>query len=312
MQWSFDKLNQKSVAQFIGFTNGLIAKSQQTTHVDLALNVLKNCRYDMQNAIELLRPVAERGNRSAAIEAHFKLQGKSSILKPSGSYEETEKPVRSRQPGTNSVSSSFSEDQKSQKEKQIAAPLSREECLKKAFEINPELCYVCKDGGDIVCCDKPGCNRSYHLDCYGMLEIPKNEWYCRAHFCDVCGEKVNALSSIPSFESPKPSNLPCQFCARVFCEKHKIDMSQRTNSVSEYLCDACSKLTISDKDYFEWHLFSFHRAINPSTDASKDMTAGGHVIDLLTLYQIVDTYGEIENVICLFFFSFCLILCVDR
>jgi hypothetical protein len=76
LEWTFEKLNSKAVSQFIGFANGLMPVSSQKNNVDLALNVLRKCEYSVQNAVEMLRPMAERGNRSAALEAHFKLQGK--------------------------------------------------------------------------------------------------------------------------------------------------------------------------------------------------------------------------------------------
>jgi hypothetical protein len=297
-------MNHKSVAEYIGFTNGLIPAFRQGNRVDLALNVLKKCDYNVQSAVEILRPVTERGNRSAALEAHFKLQGRNSIIKPnsSGNQDENARTVRNRASGSfkpiasSGANSVVMDDLNKQlKEKTTGKCLTREEILKKTFLINPELCYVCKDGGDIICCEKPGCNRSYHLDCYGIADVPKNQWICRAHSCDVCGEKVNPLSDT-DFTLPKPYNLPCQFCARVFCPKHKINISERENSIDEYVCDACSTLISTDQDYFEWHLFSFHRALNPESDAANDTTSGGNLINLFKLYNIVDKHGGIKNV----------------
>ena len=43
---------------------------------------------------------------------------------------------------------------------------------------NRDHCNVCKDGGDLVCCDN--CPRSFHLNCLKLQaeEIPDEEWYC--------------------------------------------------------------------------------------------------------------------------------------
>ena len=39
-------------------------------------------------------------------------------------------------------------------------------------------CYVCKDGGDLICCD--GCERAYHSNCHKpkIWDLPDGEWYC--------------------------------------------------------------------------------------------------------------------------------------
>eukprot|EP00884_Botryococcus_braunii_P009424 jgi/Botrbrau1/18483/Bobra.0072s0063.1 len=39
------------------------------------------------------------------------------------------------------------------------------------------LCYVCHDGGDLLCCD--GCPRVGHVSCVGLSDVPEDEWYCR-------------------------------------------------------------------------------------------------------------------------------------
>ena len=46
---------------------------------------------------------------------------------------------------------------------------------------NRDYCNKCKDGGDLLCCDR--CPRSFHLKCLGLTEaeIPDGDW-----FCDKC------------------------------------------------------------------------------------------------------------------------------
>lgn len=41
-----------------------------------------------------------------------------------------------------------------------------------------EFCRVCKDGGELLCCDK--CPSSYHIHCLNppLPEIPNGEWIC--------------------------------------------------------------------------------------------------------------------------------------
>ncbi|XP_057526493.1 uncharacterized protein LOC130805725 [Amaranthus tricolor] len=45
---------------------------------------------------------------------------------------------------------------------------------------NDDLCSVCHDPGDLLCCD--GCPRSFHLECISISEIPPNKWYCK--YCE--------------------------------------------------------------------------------------------------------------------------------
>lgn len=41
-----------------------------------------------------------------------------------------------------------------------------------------EFCRVCKDGGELLCCDT--CPSSYHLHCLNppLPDIPNGEWIC--------------------------------------------------------------------------------------------------------------------------------------
>lgn len=52
-----------------------------------------------------------------------------------------------------------------------------------------EFCRVCKDGGELLCCDT--CPSSYHLHCLNppLPDIPNGEWICprcRVSVCGVC------------------------------------------------------------------------------------------------------------------------------
>ena len=40
-----------------------------------------------------------------------------------------------------------------------------------------EYCYVCDDGGNVLCCE--GCTRVAHVSCVGLRTKPKADWYCR-------------------------------------------------------------------------------------------------------------------------------------
>ena len=42
-----------------------------------------------------------------------------------------------------------------------------------------DYCYACKDGGELLCCDK--CPLAYHLECAfpPLKKIPDGEWLCQ-------------------------------------------------------------------------------------------------------------------------------------
>lgn len=49
---------------------------------------------------------------------------------------------------------------------------------------NRWYCNICKDGGELLCCDR--CPRAFHMSCLGMSDdmIPTSEWYCK--MCSEC------------------------------------------------------------------------------------------------------------------------------
>ena len=62
-----------------------------------------------------------------------------------------------------------------------------------------EVCYLCKDGGELVECDykyskevhvcgkKQRCKKVYHPYCLAYNIPADEEWCCPRHFCDLCG-----------------------------------------------------------------------------------------------------------------------------
>jgi hypothetical protein len=70
------------------------------------------------------------------------------------------------------------------------------------FNNNKEesLCFICKDGGQLITCDYPKCSKVYHHVCVGIQNNHGNmkKWYCPQHYCYECafqGKKwISAIS----------------------------------------------------------------------------------------------------------------------
>jgi len=52
-------------------------------------------------------------------------------------------------------------------------------------DVSDDLCRVCGDGGDLLCCD--ACPATFHLDCLGLGALPTGDWFCPACRCAECG-----------------------------------------------------------------------------------------------------------------------------
>ncbi|KAL7173782.1 hypothetical protein ACSBR2_033108 [Camellia fascicularis] len=56
---------------------------------------------------------------------------------------------------------------------------------KLSAEENDDLCSICADGGDLLCCDN--CPRAFHTECVSLLSIPSGTWYCK--YCENMFQK---------------------------------------------------------------------------------------------------------------------------
>nr|XP_012634500.1 autoimmune regulator [Microcebus murinus] len=69
---------------------------------------------------------------------------------------------------------------------------------------NEDECAVCRDGGELICCD--GCPRAFHLACLSppLQEIPSGTWRCSG--CLQGG----AQQGLPRAQEPQPLGLPAE------------------------------------------------------------------------------------------------------
>ncbi|KAG8434244.1 hypothetical protein GDO86_012570 [Hymenochirus boettgeri] len=71
-----------------------------------------------------------------------------------------------------------------------------------------EFCRVCKDGGELLCCDT--CPSSYHLHCLNppLPEIPNGEWLCPRCTCPTLKGKVQRILHWMWREPPLCQSVP--------------------------------------------------------------------------------------------------------
>ncbi|XP_028819504.1 chromodomain-helicase-DNA-binding protein 4a [Denticeps clupeoides] len=71
-----------------------------------------------------------------------------------------------------------------------------------------EFCRVCKDGGELLCCDS--CPSSYHIHCLNppLPEIPNGEWICPRCTCPGMKGKVQKILTWRWGDPPSPTPVP--------------------------------------------------------------------------------------------------------
>ncbi|XP_061093053.1 chromodomain-helicase-DNA-binding protein 3 isoform X3 [Conger conger] len=71
-----------------------------------------------------------------------------------------------------------------------------------------EFCRVCKDGGELLCCDT--CPSSYHIHCLNppLPEIPNGEWLCPCCTCPPIKGRVQRILHWRWGEPPLPVPVP--------------------------------------------------------------------------------------------------------
>ncbi|XP_036002272.1 chromodomain-helicase-DNA-binding protein 3 isoform X1 [Fundulus heteroclitus] len=71
-----------------------------------------------------------------------------------------------------------------------------------------EFCRVCKDGGELLCCDT--CTSSYHIHCLNppLPEIPNGEWLCPRCTCPPIKGRVQKILHWKWGEPPPPIPVP--------------------------------------------------------------------------------------------------------
>uniref|UniRef100_A0A8D1JBF9 Autoimmune regulator n=1 Tax=Sus scrofa TaxID=9823 RepID=A0A8D1JBF9_PIG len=69
---------------------------------------------------------------------------------------------------------------------------------------NEDECAVCRDGGELICCD--GCPRAFHLACLSppLRDIPSGTWRCSSCL------QGRSQQDLPRAEAPRPQEPPAE------------------------------------------------------------------------------------------------------
>ncbi|KAK7272190.1 hypothetical protein RJT34_28636 [Clitoria ternatea] len=119
---------------------------------------------------------------------------------------------------------------------------------------NDDLCSICEDGGDLLCCD--GCPRAFHIDCVPLVSIPSGTWYCK--YCQNLFQKdrhgihdVNALAAsgrIADADMLERINRRCRRVVKAVEVDHggcalcsRPDFSKIFGPRTVIICDQCEK-----------------------------------------------------------------------
>ncbi|KAJ6810049.1 uncharacterized protein M6B38_157510 [Iris pallida] len=134
---------------------------------------------------------------------------------------------------------------------ELSVHLSKERDLSDSE--NDDLCGMCADGGELVCCDL--CPRAFHKDCVGLSSIPEGKWYCpfcckmhqREKFVEN-NDNARAAGRVPGVD-PVEQIMKCIRIVKtpenvdggcVICRQHEFSTSEfGPNTV--IICDQCEK-----------------------------------------------------------------------
>ncbi|CAL8376327.1 unnamed protein product, partial [Gadus morhua 'NCC'] len=86
-----------------------------------------------------------------------------------------------------------------------AGPVEEEEEDDDDDDDHMEFCRVCKDGGELLCCD--ACTSSYHIHCLNppLPHIPNGEWLCPRCLCPPITGRVQKILHWRWGEPPPPT-----------------------------------------------------------------------------------------------------------
>ncbi|XP_055721775.1 autoimmune regulator [Salvelinus fontinalis] len=109
---------------------------------------------------------------------------------------------------------------------------------------NDDECAVCKDGGELICCD--GCPRAYHLTCLDppLTTIPSGTWRCQScHSNKVRRERIYPVLPVQPLAqsqltetSSSNSTIDFSFFSSLSSTSHSSVTTTKSGQVCAYQC----------------------------------------------------------------------------
>ncbi|XP_059248456.1 autoimmune regulator [Mustela nigripes] len=153
----------------------------------------------------LIQQVFESGGGKKCIQVGGEFYTPSKFEDPSGGKSKTRGSglktlVRAKGPQASAPGGG--EPRAGQQGRALAAPALPSE--PQPHQKNEDECAVCRDGGELICCD--GCPRAFHLACLSppLRDIPSGTWRCSRCL------QARAPPDLPRAEEPPPAEPPAE------------------------------------------------------------------------------------------------------
>lgn len=114
---------------------------------------------------------------------------------------------------------------KKKKKPRPRQPIKKEE-EDEAEDRHDDECFICRDGGELLLCDRKTCCRAYHLECISRKVVPpkSQKWECPWHFCTQCQKAAVTF---------------CSLCPVSYCSKHLKDRLFKHDENNILVCQGC-------------------------------------------------------------------------
>lgn len=156
-----------------------------------------------------------------------------------------------------------------------------------------DFCLACREGGDLLICEYPGCKKVFHPGCANLERIPEGAWHCPYHECVSCKGKVEDKS------------FYCSRCPTAYCQKKCMprDLKGKSSRLGlvEFQCAACVQV-IMEKNTPDFARRDFvHRVLHmlarQGTPVLQTPAIGSKELDIAIFYREVTRRGGVYKVV---------------